>query len=314
MNKYKCNICLTEFTSNYGLQKHITKKNKCDKKTNFQCKKCLRYFKYKKNLIEHNDKNNCSIKNVEFDNSSDNSYDEGFIDSPPEIEYEKENEKKNSEWLKKILSSSIQNDIKIQLICDFNQLLNIEKVTAILNSDLSLSDKIETFITLKKPNNNEITVNNFNNGTINNTTNNIQLNNFGYEKIDHLDNEYFKDLIMNNHIQEAYMKLIEDTYLNKAHPENNTIKITNLQSKYGFVYENQKWRPIVKYELKELMHEKNNKLLKIHYKRLREFLDAAKKSSINVFFSRQFNHDPQLKFMNDQMVLLFYKGKNKNII
>jgi coenzyme F420-reducing hydrogenase alpha subunit len=152
---------------------------------------------------------------------------------------------------------------------------------------------------------NKLTTNNTN------TTNNIQINNFGNEKLEYLDNEYFKDLIMNNHIQTAYMKLIEDTYLHKDHPENKTIKIENLNSKYGFVFESGKWRPIVKYELKELMHEKNNKLLKIHYRRLKEFLTAAKKSSIQVFFSRIYDHDPHLKLMNDQMVLLFYEGKTK---
>ena len=62
------------------------------------------------------------------------------------------------------------------------------------------------------------------------------------------------------------------------------------------------------------MHEKNNKLLKIHYKKVREFLDAAKKSSINVFFSRIYDHDPHLKFMNEQMILLFYEGKPKTTV
>ena len=87
-----------------------------------------------------------------------------------------------------------------------------------------------------------------------------------------------------------------------------------MHNKYGFVFENGKWRAILKYELKELMHEKNNKLLKIHYKRLREFLNAAKRSSINVFFSRGYDSDPHLKLMNDQMILLFYEGKPKNVI
>jgi len=322
MSQYKCDICFTEFTTNYGLQKHLSRKNKCDLKTEFQCQKCLKFFKYKKNLIEHTEKNNCSNKILISNNINNNKndiQDDGFLDSPPEKESEKE-QQTNAEWLKKIVTSSLPDDIKIQLIVDYNQLLNIEKVTAILNSDLSLDDKIDTFIIIKKiPNVNEITVNNnkitnnINNGTINNsTTNNIQINNFGNEKIEYLDNEYFKDLIMNNHIQTAYMKLIEDTYLHKDHPENRTIKIDNLNNKFGFVFENGKWRPILKYELKEFMHEKNNKLLKIHYKKVREFLDTAKKSSINVFFSRQYDSDPHLKLMNDQMVLLFYEGKNKN--
>ena len=119
---------------------------------------------------------------------------------------------------------------------------------------------------------------------------------------------------MNNHIQEAYIKLIKDTYLHKDHPENNTIKITNKHGKYGMIYEDGKWRDILKYELKEMMHDKNNKLLKIHYKRLKEFINKAKDSSIRVFFTRGYDSDPHLKLMNENMILLFYKGKNENII
>jgi coenzyme F420-reducing hydrogenase alpha subunit len=206
--------------------------------------------------------------------------------------------------------------MKIELLKKFNITLSTDEIKIIINSELDIDEKtklLNDFININKT----TTINNgtINNGTMNNnTTNNIQINNFGKENLEHLDNEYFKDLIMNNHIQTAYMKLIEDTYLDEKHPENQTIKIDNINNKYGFVFENGKWRAILKYELKELMHEKNNKLLKIHYKRLREFLNAAKRSSINVFFSRGYDSDPHLKLMNDQMILLFYEGKPKNVI
>jgi hypothetical protein len=134
------------------------------------------------------------------------------------------------------------------------------------------------------------------------------INNFGYEKLDYLDDEYFKDLLMNNHIQTAYMKLIQDTYINKDHLENKTIKINNINNKYAFIFEDGKWIPILKYDLKRIIHEKNNKLLKIHYDRLQKLFDYTKRNSINVFFSRQYDHDPHLKLMNDQMILLFYES------
>jgi len=307
MNNFKCDICSTEFTTKYGLEKHTNKKNKCNIITDFQCLTCLKYFKQKKNLIEHNLKNICKKtdqlitipkqKNINLETSEDKN--DNKLDS-----------------IKSILKINTDENMKIELLKKFNITLSTDEIKIIINSELDIDEKtklLNDFININKT----TTINNgtINNGTMNNnTTNNIQINNFGKENLEHLDNEYFKDLIMNNHIQTAYMKLIEDTYLDEKHPENQTIKIDNINNKYGFVFENGKWRAILKYELKELMHEKNNKLLKIHYKRLREFLNAAKRSSINVFFSRGYDSDPHLKLMNDQMILLFYEGKPKNVI
>jgi hypothetical protein len=311
MNIFKCNICLIEFTTKQALEKHNNKKNKCNITTNYQCLKCYKYFKQKRTLIDHTTKNICNkmkntiINSIKNDNIK-------IIDTIDTIVDTKITS------IKSILKTEdIDENMKIELLRKFNIILKDEEFKVIFNSSMEIDDKVNLFNDYINKDNNKsnITNNNINNGTINanqtsnTTTNNIQINNFGKENIEYLDNEYFKDLIMNNHIQTAYMKLIEDTYLHKDHPENHNIKIENLNSKYGFVFENGRWRAIVKYELKELMHEKNNKLLKIHYKRLKEFLTAAKKSSINVFFSRKYDHDPHLKLMNDQMVLLFYEGK-----
>ena len=110
------------------------------------------------------------------------------------------------------------------------------------------------------------------------------------------------------------MKLTEDIYFHKDHPENKTIKIENLNNKYAFVYKEGIWKGILKYELKELLHNKNSQLLKVHCKKLRNILDTAKKNSISVFLARDYDGDPHLKDMNDRMVLLFYEGKPKSEI
>ena len=306
MEKYDCKFCTESFKTKFNLDRHMNKKNKCNVITPFQCINCLKFFKYKKNLNEHQEKNICKqniiIKDIEIEEIKNTN----II-----------NNKQIDTNLKYLIESNIEDSKKIELINKFHK-VEINDLITVFNCDLSTEKKISLINDFKdiinKKDSINTNINNINNGIINanqTTTNNIQINNFGKEKIDYLDNEYFKDLIMNNHIQTAYMKLIEDTYLHKDHPENKTIKIDNLNNKFGFVFEDGKWRPILKYELKEMMHEKNNKLLKIHYKKVREFLDTAKKSSINVFFSRQYDHDPHLKLMNDQMVLLFYEGKNE---
>jgi hypothetical protein len=313
MDKFKCELCSEIFSTKFNLERHLLKKNKCNTITEFKCSKCNKYFKFKKNLKEHEEKNICKNFQIILSNQEEENVE--FINEIKQVEDTKTNN--NDLTIKNaikgiLLSETLDVDSKIELLKVYNIKTTDDKLKKAINSDINFINKIDfIFSIIDKPIEKNNNTNNINNGTINTTqtTNNIQINNFGNEKLEYLDNEYFKDLIMNNHIQTAYMKLIEDTYLHKDHPENHNIKIENLNSKYGFVFENGRWRAIVKYELKELMHEKNNKLLKIHYKRLKEFLTAAKKSSINVFFSRKYDHDPHLKLMNDQMVLLFYEGK-----
>jgi hypothetical protein len=83
------------------------------------------------------------------------------------------------------------------------------------------------------------------------------INNFGKEEISYLDGDYFKNLIMNQHIETGYVQLIKDIYLNKEHPENGTVKIENINNKYALIYNNGKWNTILKYELRETLHKKN---------------------------------------------------------
>jgi hypothetical protein len=78
-------------------------------------------------------------------------------------------------------------------------------------------------------NNGTINTNNTKTENSNNVTNNIQINSFGKEDISYLDGDYFKNLIMNQHIEKGYVQLIKDIYLNKEHPENGTVQISTMQ-------------------------------------------------------------------------------------
>ena len=316
MNNFNCHLCSEVFKSKFNLERHINKKNKCNIATPFQCKYCNKYFKLKKNLIEHEDKKTCNHIQKKEENEEDTKIVEEEI---KENQIKETDDNSNIESLDLLIKSDITDQKKIELINKYYK-IEINDLLSIFECNLSIDAKIKIIHDFKKnidknDKNDKPTetINNIQiiNNTTNNTTNNIQINNFGNEKIDYLDNEYFKDLILNNHIQEAYQKLIKDVYLHKDHPENHTIKNTNQYGPNAYVYENGKWKSIVKYELKEIMHEKNNKLLKIHYQRLKEFINKAKDSSIRVFFTRKYNADPQLIHMNKQMILFFYKGKDE---
>ena len=58
----KCNII---FKTKQQLERHISKKNKCDMITKFKCSTCLKYFKSLSNLNFHMNNNNCKNFNEE---------------------------------------------------------------------------------------------------------------------------------------------------------------------------------------------------------------------------------------------------------
>ena len=301
MNTFECTKCNEIFSTKQHLTRHLNKKNKCDTISEYQCNICNKYFKSSYYLNDHTKYKKC--KNVNKD---------GIIISNP-INNNSEDIKIA---IKSILISKTDDRTKISLLNKYNILMTNEELTNIINLDINIDGKVSYINSLIDSKNvigsgkTNIT-NNINTGTIT-TTNNIQINNFRNEKIEYLNNEYFKDLLMNNHIETAYMKLTEDIYLNEDHPENLTIKVDNLNNKFAFIYEDGKWKGILKYELKNILHDTNSRLLKVHYRKLKDLLDTAKKNSINVFLARQYDSDPHLKDMNEKMVLLFYEGKPKN--
>ena len=302
MTTIECELCYEIFKTKQQLMNHMNRKNKCDIITDYQCNQCLKYFKRGINLKEHINKNNCRKYNkdklIEKIQSTDLTI-------------------TTNNSIKSTLDMDLSLNTKIDLLVNTHNIkLTKTTIKEILNNNkLTETEKID----LLSGSNAKTAVANINNGNINNingnvtnnntTNNNIIINNFGNEEIEYLNNDYFKDLIMNNHIETAYMKLTEDIYLNKEHPDNLNVKIDNLNNKYGFVYKDGTWKAILKYELKELLHNKNSQLLKIHYKKIKSILDNAKKNSINVFLAREYNADPHLKDMNEKMVLLFYEPK-----
>jgi hypothetical protein len=324
MNNYICNICNEQFKSKNNLLKHLNKKNKCNITTDFQCLKCLKYFTCKKTLNEHTKKNTCKEKTqiIKANNNDNIAYLNDQNNSITEIK---------SAIKLYLESSSFNTDEKITLIKKYNLKITDEEMKMIINSDLTLDGKV---LSLSTYINNDKIISNINNGNIttttnsnnnNNVTNNILINNFGQENLSYMDNEYFKNLIMNQHIEKGYVQLIKDIYLNKDHPENKTVKVENINNKYANVYNNGKWEAILKADLKEQLHKKNYTILKMHYDKLKKTMTVPKKEETFTFLKRDDFSDPHMMYVIDKIILLFYndndgedileKSKiNKNII
>ena len=284
---FNCELCNHQFKTQRYLSQHLNRKVKCNVVTDYKCNRCNRYFKHRKNMIDHQEKNSCIMVVIKEKNEND--------------------ELKNI--IKSILESNMDLESKVTFIRKYNLTLTKEELINLINSPIELNAKVSYIQSQINTKGQIINSNNTHNTNNNNITNNIQINNFGKEDTSYLTDEYFKDLILNNNVNNIYMKLTQDIYFDKNHPENRTIKIENINNKYALVFNNGKWDTILKYELREILHENNHRLLRIHTKKLKELMDNAKKSSINVFLARTCNDDPHLDYMIDKIILLFYNGR-----
>jgi hypothetical protein len=308
---FDCSLCGKIFSTKFNLERHQEKKNKCNIKSEYQCINCNSYFKYKKNLTDHISKQTCKDKKINkitlINNLSCN----------------------KKEHYISLLNSKLDIDSKINIIKPNNTPHDKECLLKVINSDMSIDDQINCILLYLETSqnsgvitNNNNSINNSNNN--NNITNNIQINNFGQENLSYMDSEYFKNLIMNQHIEKGYVQLIKDIYLNKDHPENSTVKVENLNNKYAHIFRNNKWEAILKADLKEQLHKKNYTILKMHYDKLKKTMTLPKKEETRVFLQRDDFSDPHMMYVIDKIILLFYNdgegedmdlGKiNKNIV
>tara|TARA_Y100000389_G_scaffold47483_2_gene42618 strand:+ start:190 stop:1149 length:960 start_codon:yes stop_codon:yes gene_type:complete len=186
---------------------HIEQNGPIDNvESDLTCIYCGKEFKRKDNLKRHLD-NRCKILKSQMD----------FIElEKRELDIEKsefENEKKELENITKELQSKVEkleNDIK--------------------NNNLSAVNQI----------NNKNNTKYINSGNINNTQiNNITINGFGNESIEHLNDQYFKNLLILP--ATAVNKLIKDIHCNPHMPENHNLKKTNKKDRYIQYFDGKDW-------------------------------------------------------------------------
>jgi hypothetical protein len=267
MDNHTCKKCKIIFATKSSLERHINKKIKCDIKTNYKCNKCNKYFKQKNNLLQHTEKGIC--KNIQ-------------------IEIPVNNTSKNEKAILDIIESKITIDKKIIMLKLINSTLIDMNIIEILNNDLS----IETKITLL----NSKTVQTINN-TTNNTTNNIQFNNFGNENIDYFHEDYLKKLI--NTVSSAkciggeslFLKLTNEIYLNEQHPENQTIKIDNLNNKFCKVKKNNKWITADKNESLKKIFNRACEIVSICIMENKDMYKEAQLETINGYIEKDFEDE-----------------------
>jgi hypothetical protein len=240
MTSKKCEICNSIFKSEYQYTRHKNKKvpcideyeiyldeqitniknkmllnDKCVDSKNLICTYCKSYFSTKGNLKNHLVKF-CKQKQ------------EGLI-----------NLQKYCDELDRI--TMIKNNSNQQKIQDLSNIQNMDKDEIIkLVYNLTKNNSNQPININITNNNSTNTQNNNTNNTQNNTINNtLNLNNYDNPNCDFLTMEQ-----KNKFLKDRYKGLIDFitfVYFNEAYPENHTILYTNLRSKFGHIYKNNKW-------------------------------------------------------------------------
>ena len=168
------------------------------------------------------------------------------------------------------------NCCKIKYKKDKNENEKDKKIKFLERKQEELQDKVEDL--LIEFSKNASTINNITNNTTNNQNKiiNININNYGNENIDYLNNDY-----LNNLLQGAFTaipKLIENIHFNPRHPENHNIKITNKKEPYVKIRKNDKWELQDKKETLATLVDDKYYILVDHYADVEKTNNIPKKT------------------------------------
>jgi hypothetical protein len=187
-----------------------------------------------------------------------------------------------------------------------------EKYLHLKESEI-LTEKIQQLekqISYQTINNNCTTNINSNNTTTNNT---IIVNNFGFENISYLTPEFIEKCTC--FLSIGLKSMVKAIHLNKHHPENHNIKVTNIKSPYIPVLLNQKWILKDKKEALHLLIEKTSDILRCHFEenrdQIKEKYNSYKRDAIECYHERLEKEDKELwKKLTKEIYLLFVNEKD----
>ena len=205
-------------------------------------------------------------------------YKEGFINKPNNIckhcgkilsnykkkwKHEKICKAKPSEEINDtitLLSNKIKN-LNKKLQKKDNELLKKDKV--IIKQEKELIKKEKEIAKKEKIINKTIINNNYiDNRKIVNY--HLDYKEFGFETVDHLDDKYINNFLANP--SKKIAKYIKDVYFNRDYPLNQTVRILDLKSGTGFIYEDNQWKmKSIKSITEKILRESLDKITSFNY-------------------------------------------------
>ena len=183
-------------------------KNIINQTPEHSCMYCGLMFNKKSNLTRHI-RNNCKIVKSHLNELATENME--LLDQNNELFLEKEKLKEKVDQLTEVL---------------------VNKPSVVYNT--TNNNKIVN------KNDNSITSTTNTHNTQNNTQNNIAINGYGNESIEHLNDQYFRNLIPFSHT--AVPKLIKDIHCNPKVPENHNLKKTNKNDRFIEYFDGHDWK------------------------------------------------------------------------
>ena len=286
-----CPICNKTFNYNYLLKRHFNSKRKCIIKIN--------KLTIDKNLEDLNIKMT-NLKNIILKN------DASYVNDQCLYCYKIYSSRSNLSTHKKSnckLKNKIVCQIKeIQFEIDNYKPKTLQQPIQITNTKNITNNIIN--------NNNNLNINNLNNITNNNL--NISINPFGQEDLSHITLKDYK-----KYLSGFFPGFIE--YIKKIHyademPSNHNIYISNLNSKYAYVYKDDKWNVEKKEALVDKLVSKKMLMLDSKCDELeKEDLITKKNIADHEAFGKNYSNGGEAseKYLADDIMLLLYNNKNK---
>jgi hypothetical protein len=161
----------------------------------------------------------------------------------------------------------------------------------------------------KKASNINITNHTNNNKIINNNLT-LNINSFENENLSHITNKDYKKYLSG--FFPGFIQFIEKIHFDENVPENQNICITNLKSKYMYIFENDKWAIKEKNELIDKFIAKKYDMLAYKCEELEENkeIDNNVLEKFNKFTKNYQDIEAQKNTKND-IIMMLYNNKNK---
>ena len=283
------------------------------------CEKCDKEFKYEYLLKRHqNNKKQC-INDIslitKYDNKINNidikilELTEQSIQTKKTCMFCNKNFNNKNNVERHILSSC---QIKKDMLNEKNKIIEDKNKVKIQEESNKLHAEIKslknTVAKLIKKQTNNITYNQ----VINNTNNNliININSFGKEDLSHITEADYKKYLSG--FFPGFIKFIEKVHFDDNVPENHNICISNLKSKYVYVYENNKWIVKEKDDILDNFITKKYNLLTDKFEEFEEN-NIINDKIIDNFKEFQENYDnvESQKNTKNNIMLMIYNNRDK---
>ena len=279
---YKCKICNVSFKSNKYLQQHLKCKRHAEQITTqstnskYQCKVCGKKYSIRQSLHAH--KKLCVVGTLVATLPSPNE-----TTSIQDIQHQKQIEEMKLAFDKE----------RQEMKKEFEESMT-EKINKILEKHAGSTT------------NNHNNTNNTNTNNIETQNITININAFGNENTDYIDDKAILACI--GRIYNSIPSLLEKIHFDPKHPENHNIKITNKKLPYASVMgNNQKWKTVDRKDAIEKMVLNGYNMLDEKYTENKDKISESKQQHFKGFQAKFESEDKelmkQLKNEVDMMVL-----------